>query len=266
MFARTLDVAFVHGHLYITPCRWPAPRNHDEHLPHRWCGCCRGCTRRSVAATRRPGGHSRSGRGAPSPSTGSPSSGRVAAAETERRGGRPVEPRRPRLADHLRACRQLVTGGYRAPLRAARRRSAPGRPADRAGARSGASTRPSPPPRSAARRPRPAGDVSRWMLVTGYDLDAAWNELGATHALGRQRPSEPPSISARSCRRSTTTSSTTLSPTPETRSGCATTTGAHRRLADGAAAPSDARRRPPARSRRSEPRRRGDRRRARRRC
>ena len=66
VLARTLDVAFVHGHLYITPVPLAGPREPAaDTATRRWCGCCRGCTRRSVVATGRPATPSRSDRGAP---------------------------------------------------------------------------------------------------------------------------------------------------------------------------------------------------------
>ena len=74
VLARTLDVAVVQGHLYITPVPLAGPRSRDDHRRVSSCGCCRECIRRFGDATRPPVRHCRIDRGAPSPSTGSPSS------------------------------------------------------------------------------------------------------------------------------------------------------------------------------------------------
>ena len=159
-----------------------------------------------------PGGPptpSRSGRGAPSPSTGSPSSASSGASATATiEAVDPASLDDAALADHLRACRRLVTGGYLrhfelhgddllpVGLLIARCREWGVDPALATGALAGASI-------GAACRGGVAVDARHRLRPRLPGMGRA----GAT-ARRRRRPPSPPSTCGARARPSTTTSST----------------------------------------------------------
>ncbi len=184
VLARTLDVAFVHGHLYITPVPLAGPRDPRRTPPRAlvWM-----LSRLHPAFRRR----NQAARHALQERPWLAVTEHWFAVEREQWRQRnteieAVEPSRldgPRLADHLRASRQHVTDGYLrhfelhgddllpVGLLIARCREWGVDPALATGALAGASTAPH------------ATEVSEWMLVTGYDLDClTWNELSDTAA------------------------------------------------------------------------------------
>ena len=177
---RTLDVAFVHGHLYITPVPLAGPRDLRRTPPRAlvWM-----LSRLHPAFRRR----NRAARQALEDRPWRAVTEHWFAVErdqwrqrnTELEAVDPSSLDEPRLADHLRACRQHVAGGYLrhfelhgddllpVGLLIARCRELGIAPALATAALASASTAPH------------ATEVSRWMLVTGYDLDClTWNELG----------------------------------------------------------------------------------------
>ena len=188
VLARTLDVAFVHGHLYITPVPLAGPRDLRRTPPRVlvWM-----LSRLHPAFRRR----TRSARHALEERPWRAVTEHWFAVEreqwrqrnTEIEGFEPSGVDGTRLVDHLRDCRRLVTDGYLrhfelhgddflpVGLLIARCREWGIDPALATCALAGASTAPH------------ARDVSGWMLVTGYDLDClTWNELADAAA-----PSEP---------------------------------------------------------------------------
>ena len=93
VLARTLDVAFVHGHLYIAPVPLAGPREPATDAAAR-AGVAAVAAAPGVPPSQpgRPPRPRGSGRGAPSPRTGSPSSAmQWWQRNRERRGGRPVQ-------------------------------------------------------------------------------------------------------------------------------------------------------------------------------
>ena len=180
VLARTLDVAFVHGHLYIAPVPLAGPRDARRTPPRslvwilsRVHPAFRGrnrAARRTLedrpwrAVTEHWFGVERD--------QWWQRNGEIEAVDPSSLHGTP-------LADHLRACRRHVIRGYLrhfelhgddllpVGLLIARCREWGVDPALATGALAGASTAPH------------AAEVSGWMLVTGYDLDClTWNELG----------------------------------------------------------------------------------------
>lgn len=192
VLARTLDVGYVHGHLYITPVPLAGPREmrHTPPTAAVWlmARLHPEFRRRTRAARRaladRPW--------------------RDAAAhwfDTERaqwweRNQRlqDVEPApmsSAQLIEHLRACRELVTAGYRRHFELhgddllpigllIARCSEWGIDASVAmGALHGATS------------PLPIIEPAEWQLVTGYDLDSlSWHELGTTATLQPRHDAE----------------------------------------------------------------------------
>jgi rifampicin phosphotransferase len=172
VLARTLDVAFVHGHVYIAPVPLAGPRDPRRTPPRAlvWM-----LSRLHPAFRRR----NRAARHALDERPWRAVTEHWFAVEREQWRQRSTEveaidPSRldgPQLADHLRSCRQHVTGGYRrhfelhgddllpVGLLIARCQEWGISPALATGALAGASTAPH------------AREVSGWMLVTGYDLD-----------------------------------------------------------------------------------------------
>jgi rifampicin phosphotransferase len=182
VLARTLDVAFVHGHLYITPVPLAGSREPRRAPPRTlvWM-----LSRLHPAFRRRNQAARRALEDRPWRAV----TERWFAVERDewrRRSSEieAVDPSSlddPRLADHLRCCRQHVVSGYLrhfelhgddllpVGLLIARCREWGIDPALATGALAGASTGPR------------ATEVSGWMLVTGYDLDClTWNELDDT--------------------------------------------------------------------------------------
>jgi len=193
VLARTIDVAFVHGHLYITPVPLAGPRQISRTPPHAAVWLLSrlhpGFRRRNRAAARalaeRPWRD-------------------VAARwfDRERSEWRarsqalqdedPASMDADRLSDHLHRCRDLAGAGYRRHfelhgddllpigLLFARCEEWGVDPTVAATAIAGAS----PPPTA-------TGEPPAWQLVTGYDLDSlAWCELD------HRRPVEPPAAHA----------------------------------------------------------------------
>ncbi|QQS25559.1 MAG: hypothetical protein IPM43_04065 [Actinomycetota bacterium] len=180
--ARTLDVAVVRGHLYITPVPLAGPRESRRSPPRAlvWM-----LSRLHPAFRRR----TRAARAALAARPWRAVTDHWFTVERDewRRRNTEVENVDPagldatRLADHLRACHRLVTSGYLrhfelhgddllpVGLLIARCQEWGVDPALASGALAGASRAPH------------ASEVSGWMLVTGYDLDClTWNELGDT--------------------------------------------------------------------------------------
>jgi pyruvate,water dikinase len=182
VLARTLDVAFVHGHLYITPVPLAGPRDPGRTPPRAlvWM-----LSRLHPAFRRR----NRAARHALEERPWRAVTEHWFAIEREQWWQRntdleAIDPSSldgPQLADHLRSCRQHVIAGYLrhfelhgddllpVGLLIARCQQWGISPALATGALAGASTAPH------------ASEVSGWMLVTGYDLDClTWSELGGT--------------------------------------------------------------------------------------
>ncbi len=180
VLARSLDVAFVHGHLYITPVPLAGPRDPRRTPPRAlvWM-----MSRLHPAFRRR----NRAARDTLDRRPWRAVSEHWFALEREqwRLRNNEIEAVDPssldesQLADHLRACRRLVTSGYLrhfelhgddllpVGLLIVRCREWGIDPELATRALAGASSAPH------------AMDVSPWMLVTGYDLDClTWNELG----------------------------------------------------------------------------------------
>ena len=114
VLAKTIDVAFVHGHLYITRCRWRVRARCDGPRRGRWCGSWRGCIPRFEVATAPPGALLPTGRGAMPAAIGS---GPSAPTGSQRNQSlQDVDPSSlddDELRTHLRACRAHVVAGYR---------------------------------------------------------------------------------------------------------------------------------------------------------
>jgi phosphohistidine swiveling domain-containing protein len=199
VLARTLDVAFVHGHLYIAPVPLAGPRDPRRTPPRAlvWM-----MSRLHPEFRRR----NRAARHALEERPWRAVAEHWFAVEREQWRQRntdieAIDPSSldgPRLADHLRACRQHVADGYLrhfelhgddllpVGLLIARCREWGIDPALATAALAGASTVPH------------ASEVSGWMLVTGYDLDClTWNELGDTAAPSAPIASHPVDLRSR---------------------------------------------------------------------
>ena len=199
VLARTLDVAFVHGHLYIAPAPLAGPREPRRTPPRAlvWV-----LSRVHPTFRRR----NRAARRALEDRPWRAVTEHWFAVEREDWWQRNVEIEtvdpssldEARLAVHLLACRRHVTAGYLrhfelhgddllpVGLLIARCREWGVDPALATGALAGASTAPH------------AAEVSAWMLVTGYDLDClAWGELGDNATLRAPNPREPVDLDAR---------------------------------------------------------------------
>jgi pyruvate,water dikinase len=193
VLARTLDVAFVHGHLYITPVPLAGPREPRTAPPRAlvWL-----LSRTHPAFRRR----NRAAGWALQTRPWRQVTEHWFAVERDQWRERntqleAIDPSGldgPRLIDHLHRCRRLVTSGYQrhfelhgddllpVGLLLARGREWGIDPAVATSALAGASSG------------LPATDGSAWMLITGYDLDGrTGHELGGAEAPST-RPAEEP--------------------------------------------------------------------------
>jgi pyruvate,water dikinase len=191
--ARTLDVAFVHGHLYIAPVPLAGPRQPRITPPK---GLVWLLSRTHPEFRRR----TRAARLTLQTRPWRQATEHWFAVERDDWFNRnsqielidPSTLSEPALIDHLHSCRRLVTTGYQrhfelhgddllpVGLLIARGREWGIDPAVTTAALAGACSTPH------------AIDMSGWMLITGYDLDGqTWHELGATRAT-TTRPADSP--------------------------------------------------------------------------
>ncbi len=179
VLARTLDVAFVHGHLYITPVPLAGPRD-PRRTPPRAVVWALSRLHPTFRRRNRAARYALKGRPwrAVTEHWFAVERQQWWEANADIEAVDPASLDGPRLAEHLHTCRQHATGGYLrhfelhgddllpVGLLIARCRQWGVEPALATGALAGASTAPH------------ASDVSGWMLVTGYDLDClTWSEL-----------------------------------------------------------------------------------------
>lgn len=198
VLARTVDVAYVHGHLYITPVPLAGPREQRRPPPSAAVWLLARLhpefRRRTKAATRalacRPWRDACERWFAEERHEWRTRNGAVEAQD-------PAAMTDPLLAGHLRACRAHVVAGYRRHfelhgddllplgLLIARCEEWGIAPAMAVSALAGASD-----------ADRPADEPAAWQLITGYDLDSlAWCELagpGPSRAAGIERRVDQP--------------------------------------------------------------------------
>ena len=228
VLARTLDVAFVHGHLYITPVPLAGPRD-PRRTPPRALVWMMSRTAPDVPSSQPGGPPTRS-----IADRGAPSAEHWFAVEREqwRQRNAEIEAVDPssldesQLADHLRACRAARHERLPASLRAARRRPAARRAADR-------------PMPGVGHRPRPGHRRARRRLIGaarhgGVPVDARHRvrpRLPDVERARRQRrsrrrrqPRHPRRSPARTSRRAPRRAATRWLPTPAPLSGSVTTT------------------------------------------